>query len=130
MGRGSGCPVIPWLFAQCLRPHVTCCGSILCHRTPMTIRVLSRCWLSNPKVNPVTTPQYQTHRQVRTQPIDSLPQHWNAMSANTSCHSCLIQPGSPEHNEILNLFRATCAKIVLKVPVVPKDRSIIVIHVK
>uniref|UniRef100_A0A8C7RF71 Poly [ADP-ribose] polymerase n=1 Tax=Oncorhynchus mykiss TaxID=8022 RepID=A0A8C7RF71_ONCMY len=49
------------------------------------------------------------------QPIDSLPQHWDAMPANTSCHSCLIQPGSPEHNEVLNLFRATCPKIVLKI---------------
>ncbi|XP_024270555.1 poly(ADP-ribose) polymerase family member 14-related sequence 1 isoform X2 [Oncorhynchus tshawytscha] len=49
------------------------------------------------------------------QPIDSLPQHWDAMPANTSCHSCLIQPGSPEHNEVLNLFRATCPNIVLKI---------------
>ncbi|XP_055737967.1 protein mono-ADP-ribosyltransferase PARP14-like isoform X1 [Salvelinus fontinalis] len=49
------------------------------------------------------------------QPIDSLPQHWDAMPANTSCHSCLIQPGSPEHNEVLNLFQATCGNIVLKI---------------
>uniref|UniRef100_A0A4W5P1N3 Poly [ADP-ribose] polymerase n=1 Tax=Hucho hucho TaxID=62062 RepID=A0A4W5P1N3_9TELE len=49
------------------------------------------------------------------QPIDSLPQHWDPMPANMSCHSCLIQPGSPEHNEVLNLFRATCANIVLKI---------------
>jgi hypothetical protein len=61
------------------------------------------------------------------QPIDSLPQHWDAMPANTSCHSCLIQPGSPEHNEVLNLFRATCPNIVLKVPDVPKATSIVVI---
>ncbi|KAK6311314.1 hypothetical protein J4Q44_G00169780 [Coregonus suidteri] len=49
------------------------------------------------------------------QPIDSLPQLWDAMPANASCHSCLIQPGSPEHNEVLNLFRATCANNVLKI---------------
>ncbi|CAB1341297.1 unnamed protein product [Coregonus sp. 'balchen'] len=49
------------------------------------------------------------------QPIDSLPQLWDAMPANASCHSCLIQPGSPEHNEVLKLFRATCANNVLKI---------------
>ncbi|XP_014047715.2 poly(ADP-ribose) polymerase family member 14-related sequence 1 isoform X1 [Salmo salar] len=53
--------------------------------------------------------------KLAAQPIDSLPQHWDAMPANTSCHSCLIQPGSPEHNEVLNLFRATCPNIVLKI---------------
>ncbi|XP_064870903.1 uncharacterized protein LOC115115490 isoform X1 [Oncorhynchus nerka] len=49
------------------------------------------------------------------QPIESLPRHWDAMPANTSCLSCLIQPGSPEHNEVLNLFRATCPNKVIQI---------------
>ncbi|CAB1350326.1 unnamed protein product, partial [Coregonus sp. 'balchen'] len=53
--------------------------------------------------------------QLAGQPIESLPQHWDAVPANTSCLSCLIQTGSPEHNEVLNLFRATCPNNVIKI---------------
>ncbi|KAM9471310.1 uncharacterized protein ACWYII_007185 isoform 2-T3 [Salvelinus alpinus] len=53
--------------------------------------------------------------KLAAQPIESLPQHWDAMPANTSCLSCLIQPGSPEHNEVLKLFRATCPNKVIKI---------------
>ncbi|XP_045070984.1 protein mono-ADP-ribosyltransferase PARP15-like [Coregonus clupeaformis] len=49
------------------------------------------------------------------QPIESLPQHWDAVPTKTSCLSCLIQTGSPEHNEVLNLFRATCPNNVIKI---------------
>eukprot|EP00063_Salmo_salar_P075022 XP_014049857.1 PREDICTED: poly [ADP-ribose] polymerase 14-like [Salmo salar] len=50
-----------------------------------------------------------------SQPIQVLPQHWDAMPANTSCLSCLIQPGSTEHKAVLKLFRATCRKKVIKI---------------
>ncbi|XP_029599294.1 uncharacterized protein LOC115181509 isoform X3 [Salmo trutta] len=49
------------------------------------------------------------------QPIEVLPQHWDAMPANMSCLSCLIQPGSTEHNAVLKLFRATCPNKVIKI---------------
>ncbi|KAJ7990064.1 hypothetical protein DPEC_G00310970 [Dallia pectoralis] len=53
--------------------------------------------------------------KLEAQPVDSLPPHWDTMPANNSCHSFLIQPGSPEHNDVLNLFQATCPNNIIKI---------------
>ncbi|XP_023866715.1 protein mono-ADP-ribosyltransferase PARP15-like isoform X1 [Salvelinus sp. IW2-2015] len=39
---------------------------------------------------------------------DNLPQHWDTKPATTSVQLYSIQPGSPEYDEVLGLFRATC----------------------
>ncbi|XP_064815812.1 uncharacterized protein LOC135532113 [Oncorhynchus masou masou] len=61
------------------------------------------------------SPQSRQIDKSAAQPIESLPRHWDAMPANTSCLSCLIQPGSPEHNAVLKLFRDTCHNKVIQI---------------
>ncbi|XP_036797996.1 uncharacterized protein LOC118938375 [Oncorhynchus mykiss] len=61
------------------------------------------------------SPKSRQIDKLAAQPIESLPRHWDAMPANTSCLSCLIQPGSPEHNEVLKLFRDTCHNKVTQI---------------
>ncbi|XP_055733800.1 protein mono-ADP-ribosyltransferase PARP15-like [Salvelinus fontinalis] len=39
---------------------------------------------------------------------DNLPQHWDTKPATTSVRLYSIQPGSPEYDEVLGLFQATC----------------------
>ncbi|XP_034150940.1 poly(ADP-ribose) polymerase family member 14-related sequence 1 isoform X2 [Esox lucius] len=54
-------------------------------------------------------------RRINKLEVDTLPPHWDAMPANKSCHSFLVQPGSPEHQEVLKLFQATCTNNVIKI---------------
>lgn len=46
---------------------------------------------------------------------EEVPEHWDAMPANTSSHAVTIKAGTPEHNEVLNLFQATCKNTIIKV---------------
>ena len=49
-------------------------------------------------------------------PLDEdVPEEWDAMPANTTSHAVTIQAGTAEHNEVLNLFQATCKQAVIKV---------------
>ena len=47
--------------------------------------------------------------------LDELPAHWDAMPPNTTCVSVPVLAQSPEYNEVLNLFLATCQQTVIKV---------------
>ncbi|XP_020316936.2 uncharacterized protein LOC109870722 [Oncorhynchus kisutch] len=47
---------------------------------------------------------------------DNLPQHWDTRPATTSVRLYPIQSGSPEYDEVLSLFRATCPdKTIIKI---------------
>ncbi|XP_074550674.1 poly(ADP-ribose) polymerase family member 14-related sequence 1 isoform X2 [Halichoeres trimaculatus] len=43
------------------------------------------------------------------------PESWDPIPSGKSCLAVTIQPGTPEYNEVLNLFQATCKLNVLKI---------------
>ncbi|XP_034742022.1 poly(ADP-ribose) polymerase family member 14-related sequence 1 isoform X2 [Etheostoma cragini] len=46
---------------------------------------------------------------------EDMPEYWDVMPANVSCHAVPIAAGTTEHNEVLNLFQATCKQTVIKI---------------
>ncbi|XP_070693875.1 poly(ADP-ribose) polymerase family member 14-related sequence 1 [Pempheris klunzingeri] len=46
---------------------------------------------------------------------EDVPDCWDAMPANTSCHVLAINAGTAEHTEVLRLFQATCKNTVIKI---------------
>ncbi|XP_024266414.1 protein mono-ADP-ribosyltransferase PARP15 isoform X2 [Oncorhynchus tshawytscha] len=47
---------------------------------------------------------------------DNLPQHWDSKPATTSVRLYPVQSGSPEYDEVLSLFQATCPdKTIIKI---------------
>ncbi|XP_041663634.1 poly(ADP-ribose) polymerase family member 14-related sequence 1 isoform X2 [Cheilinus undulatus] len=46
---------------------------------------------------------------------EDIPEIWDPIPANKSCHAVTIQPGSAEYNEVLTLFQASCKLNVLKI---------------
>lgn len=46
---------------------------------------------------------------------EDVPEHWDTMPANTTCHAVTIKAGTGEYNEVLNLFQASCKQIVTKI---------------
>ncbi|XP_032368806.1 poly(ADP-ribose) polymerase family member 14-related sequence 1 isoform X2 [Etheostoma spectabile] len=46
---------------------------------------------------------------------EDMPEYWDVMPANVSCHVVPIAAGTTEHNEVLNLFQATCKQAVIKI---------------
>ncbi|CAB1419170.1 unnamed protein product [Pleuronectes platessa] len=46
---------------------------------------------------------------------DAVPAHWEAMPPNTTCVAVSIQEETPEYNEVLNLFQASCKQPVIKI---------------
>ncbi|XP_030642348.1 poly(ADP-ribose) polymerase family member 14-related sequence 1 [Chanos chanos] len=59
--------------------------------------------------------QLKIRRINKLEANDTLPEHWDAMTGNLLCKACQVQSGSPEYNEVLNLFKATCQNNVLKI---------------
>ncbi|KAL0993426.1 hypothetical protein UPYG_G00107720 [Umbra pygmaea] len=53
-------------------------------------------------------------RRIDKAALEGIPTHWDAMTDKT-WESFPIQPGTPEHNDILGLFKATCTNNVLKI---------------
>ncbi|KAJ8410632.1 hypothetical protein AAFF_G00195360 [Aldrovandia affinis] len=49
------------------------------------------------------------------QEMDSLPKHWDAMTANQQCLMPPLQAGTKEYNEVLGLFQVTCPRPVSKI---------------
>ncbi|CAL8240700.1 unnamed protein product [Merluccius merluccius] len=45
----------------------------------------------------------------------NLPQHWDPMPSGFTCHTVPIQPGTPEYNEVVQLFQVTCQQTVIKI---------------
>lgn len=46
---------------------------------------------------------------------ETVPDHWDPMPPNTSCHSVSLQAGSKEHAEVFTLFKASCNRNVIKI---------------
>ncbi|XP_053185151.1 protein mono-ADP-ribosyltransferase PARP14-like [Scomber japonicus] len=46
---------------------------------------------------------------------EDVPEDWDAMPPNASSHAVTIDAGTAEHNEVLNLFQATCKRTVIKI---------------
>ncbi|XP_023278825.1 poly [ADP-ribose] polymerase 14-like [Seriola lalandi dorsalis] len=46
---------------------------------------------------------------------EDVPEHWDAMPANTLCHAVTIKAGTEEYNEVLKLFQASCNLTVIKI---------------
>uniref|UniRef100_A0A3B3CK10 Poly [ADP-ribose] polymerase n=1 Tax=Oryzias melastigma TaxID=30732 RepID=A0A3B3CK10_ORYME len=46
---------------------------------------------------------------------DDIPPHWEPMPAKTTCLLTNVQTGTPEYNEVLKLFQATCNRNVIKI---------------
>lgn len=46
---------------------------------------------------------------------EDVPEHWDTMPANTTCHAVTIKAGTGEYNEVLNLFQASCKQAVTKI---------------
>lgn len=46
---------------------------------------------------------------------EELPEFWEDMPPNTSCHAVTIAAGTPEYDEVQTLFKATCPLTVLKI---------------
>uniref|UniRef100_A0A3B5MJ33 Poly [ADP-ribose] polymerase n=1 Tax=Xiphophorus couchianus TaxID=32473 RepID=A0A3B5MJ33_9TELE len=46
---------------------------------------------------------------------DYVPEFWDAMPAGKTCHSVTLQTASSEYAEVLNLFKATCNRAVIKI---------------
>ncbi|XP_062288428.1 protein mono-ADP-ribosyltransferase PARP14-like [Scomber scombrus] len=44
-----------------------------------------------------------------------MPEEWDTMPPDALSHAVTIQAGTAEHNEVLNLFEATCKKTVIKI---------------
>ncbi|KAG9349380.1 hypothetical protein JZ751_027823 [Albula glossodonta] len=59
--------------------------------------------------------QIKRINKLEAQESESLPKHWVAMKANEQCTMIELQAGTPEHNEIQGLFKATCPRQVLKI---------------
>ncbi|KAI1899401.1 hypothetical protein AGOR_G00061400 [Albula goreensis] len=59
--------------------------------------------------------QIKRINKLEAQEPESLPKHWAAMKANEQCTMIELQVGTPEHNEIQGLFKATCPRQVLKI---------------
>lgn len=49
-------------------------------------------------------------------PLDEdTPEQWDTMPPDSSCQAVLINAGTAEYTEVLNLFQATCGQTVIKV---------------
>ncbi|XP_059199634.1 poly(ADP-ribose) polymerase family member 14-related sequence 1 isoform X3 [Centropristis striata] len=46
---------------------------------------------------------------------EDIPEHWEAMPANTTSHAVTLKAGTPEYKEILTLFQATCPQTPIKI---------------
>ncbi|XP_029967706.1 protein mono-ADP-ribosyltransferase PARP14-like [Salarias fasciatus] len=46
---------------------------------------------------------------------EEVPEHWDPMPANSASHTVDIPAGTTEHNEVLQLFQATCPRTVIKI---------------
>ncbi|XP_032422912.1 protein mono-ADP-ribosyltransferase PARP14-like isoform X2 [Xiphophorus hellerii] len=46
---------------------------------------------------------------------EDVPEFWDAMPAGKTCHSVTLQTASSEYAEVLNLFKATCNRAVIKI---------------
>ncbi|XP_023192513.1 poly [ADP-ribose] polymerase 14-like [Xiphophorus maculatus] len=46
---------------------------------------------------------------------EDVPEFWDAMPAGKTCHSVILQTASSEYAEVLNLFKATCNRAVIKI---------------
>ncbi|CAJ1078797.1 protein mono-ADP-ribosyltransferase PARP14-like isoform X3 [Xyrichtys novacula] len=47
--------------------------------------------------------------------VEDIPDFWDPMPADKSCLAVTLQPGTPEHKEILSLFQASCKLTVIKI---------------
>ncbi|KAF7660862.1 hypothetical protein LDENG_00274150 [Lucifuga dentata] len=65
--------------------------------------------------NQGNTLQIRRFDRLKAQQTESLPQHWDPMLPNSSCHTVTIHPGTAEHNEVLTLFQASCNRTVHKI---------------
>ncbi|KAM8857669.1 poly(ADP-ribose) polymerase family member 14-related sequence 1 [Synchiropus picturatus] len=66
---------------------------------------------------PATGSQGQTLqvKRIAKLKVEGVPDHWDLMPNNSTCHRVTLQAGTPEHTEILKLFQATCRHSVLKI---------------
>ncbi|XP_026232456.1 poly(ADP-ribose) polymerase family member 14-related sequence 1 isoform X2 [Anabas testudineus] len=46
---------------------------------------------------------------------DDIPEHWDAMPANTTCQAITIKAGTGEYDEVQNLFKASCNRTITKI---------------
>ncbi|RVE58381.1 hypothetical protein OJAV_G00209100 [Oryzias javanicus] len=46
---------------------------------------------------------------------EDIPEHWEPMPPKTTCLLANVQAGTPEYNEVLQLFQATCKRNVIKI---------------
>lgn len=63
----------------------------------------------------LTRIEEQLKKELESSSVDRLPNHWDAMPANASCHCVTINTGTPEYTEVENLFKATCKDTITKV---------------
>ncbi|KAM9804519.1 poly(ADP-ribose) polymerase family member 14-related sequence 1 [Neosynchiropus ocellatus] len=66
---------------------------------------------------PATGGQGQTLqiKRIAKLKVEGVPDHWDLMPTNSTCHRVPLQVGTPEHTEVLKLFQATCRLSVLKI---------------
>ncbi|XP_076602870.1 poly(ADP-ribose) polymerase family member 14-related sequence 1 isoform X2 [Chaetodon auriga] len=51
-------------------------------------------------------------KRIDKQKDEDVPEVWDVMPANTSCHGVTIKAGTAEYIEVQNLFRASCAQTI------------------
>ncbi|XP_059895724.1 poly(ADP-ribose) polymerase family member 14-related sequence 1 isoform X1 [Gadus macrocephalus] len=55
------------------------------------------------------------HDLLKDQDVVNLPKHWETMPSGTSCQSYTVLPKTPEYDEVLQLFKATVQRNVIKI---------------
>ncbi|XP_040056587.2 poly(ADP-ribose) polymerase family member 14-related sequence 1 [Gasterosteus aculeatus] len=66
---------------------------------------------------PATNNQGQTLQIKRIDKLkdEDTPEQWDTMPPDSSCQAVLINAGTAEYTEVLNLFQATCGQTVIKI---------------
>ncbi|XP_069010893.1 poly(ADP-ribose) polymerase family member 14-related sequence 1 isoform X2 [Embiotoca jacksoni] len=83
----------------------------------VTVKIQGQDYTVNMPSGPATDSQgsvLQIKRINRLKDEDE-PEHWVPIPANTLIHVVTIAAGTPEHNEILKLFQASCTRTVTKI---------------
>ncbi|KAF6730318.1 Poly [ADP-ribose] polymerase 14 [Oryzias melastigma] len=83
----------------------------------VNIKVQGKDYTASLPEGPATDKKGNTLQIIRIDKLkgDDIPPHWEPMPAKTTCLLTNVQTGTPEYNEVLKLFQATCNRNVIKI---------------